>query len=259
LRYIKKMAAAENNGSGLGIYPVNPNQPKTEAQIRQEAYQMWDSVLTPISDEYIAGPHTPERFNEYHQRLKGRYGNCKKSDYVISERIGQITVGPGYNHFENYKHLYQRGLKNAEKLCQLYPRLEQLLQQTYHPDRHSRGFVYEIPKTRVSELKDAVDLVGLLRSIDEQKMALKAYQNKQEGRKHKTPMGNLLKLNAPPPEPNLLGFGPTQAGLNARARELQGLFGPAGAGGGGAPARSRKRKQRKTQKRKNRRNRTHKN
>ena len=253
------MAAAEgNNGSGLGVYPVDPNQPKTEEQIRQEAWQMWDSVLTPISDEYIAGPHTPERFIEYHQRLKERYGNCKKSDYVISEWIGPVTSGPGYNHFENYKHLYQIGLKNAEKLCQLYPRLEQMLQQTYHPDKHSRGYVHEIPKTRLSELKNGVDLVGLLRNIEEQKIALKAYQNKAERRKYKTPMGNLLKLNAPPPVPNLLGFGPTQAGLNARARELQGLFGPAGAGGGGA-VRHRKRKQRKTQKRKNRRNRTRKN
>ena len=253
------MAAAGNNGSGLGVYPVDPNQPKTETQIRQEAYQMWDSVLTPISDEYIAGPHTQARFHEYHQRLKEQYGNCKKSDYVIQKSIGHVTSGHGGSHFENYIHLYQRGLKNAEKLCQLYPRLEQLLQQTYHPDKYSRGYVYEIPKTQVSELKDAVDLVGLLRSIEEQKIALKEYQNKAKGRKHKTRMGNLLKLNAPPPEPNLLGFGPTQAGLNARARELQGLFGPAGAGGGGAPARSRKCKQRKTQKLKNRRNRTRKN
>jgi len=40
----------------------------------------------------------------------------------------------------------------------------------------------------------------------------------------KVPMGNLLELNKSH-EPNLLEFGPTKAGLNARAKELEGLFG----------------------------------
>jgi hypothetical protein len=52
----------------------------------------------------------------------------------------------------------------------------------------------------------------------------KVRNNYEKRRLAKVPMGNLLGLNKPP-QPNLLSFEPTKNGLNARAKELAGLFG----------------------------------
>jgi len=60
--------------------------------------------------------------------------------------------------------------------------------------------------------------------LEKKKKQKQVDNNYEKRRLAKVPMGNLLGLNKSP-EPNLLGFGPTKNGLNARAKELSGLFG----------------------------------
>ena len=256
-------AAGGNNGSGLGVYPpivenvVEINSPKFSIghgfafksleQIGQEAREFWNNIPTPIYDEFKAGPQTQKDFREYTNKLNKTYQNCKffgKAQsrlWPSSESIMATYEGFGDRWINAYK--------NAEKACQNNDPsilcVEDLVQK------------YIKNEQQIFNSKQKGKLNKIRAISDKKKIEANRYK--------KVRTANLLQLNAPKPEPNLLSFEPTQAGLNDRARQLEGLFGPSAArrDAQAVPETQRARKSRKYNRnkktRKNRRNHTRKN
>jgi len=223
LRYFRRMSVVENNGSGLGVYPaiannvVEINSPKYSVghgyafksvqQINQEAREFWNNIPTPIYDEFKAGPQTQKDFTEYTNKLSKTYENCKlfhKAQNRSWPRVEGIMAT-----YEGYGDRWINAYKNAEKACQYNdPNIlcaDDLVQKYIRNEQSKYN-----SKQRGKALK--------LKAIADKKKA-------EANRYKKVRVANLLELNGPKPEPNLLSFEPTKAGLNARAKELEGLFG----------------------------------
>jgi len=130
-----------------------------------------------------------EIYQEYVDKLKKEYPKCK-----IEARDTEPTdvMGIGQSFTSSRGSNYFRLFEQTEMRCFLQP------------------FV-EARKKAEAEL-------------EKKKKQKQVYNNYEKRRLAKVPMGNLLGLNKPP-QPNLLSFGPTKNGLNARAKELSGLFG----------------------------------
>ena len=206
-----------NNGSGF--LPAAPLQENVKLpEIPPPETPVFNELVTKVSNEGpIGAPHplsTLQRisrnnpnfidyeiYREYVKKLKATYPTCKLggrslSGYNIGSNLVPLTGGPSgriAQSFESSKgYNYYRAFEDTEKRCFLQPFVE-------------------------ARQKAEAEL--------EKKKKQKQVENNYEKRRlAKVPMGNLLGLNKPP-QPNLLSFGPTKNGLNARAKELSGLFG----------------------------------
>ena len=206
-----------NNGSGFLPAAVLQENVKLP-EIPPPETPVFDELITKVSNEGSVGARHPqstlqrisrnnpnfidyEIYREYVKKLKATYPTCKlggrsQSGINIGSDITPLTsgmTGPVAQSFESSKgYTYYRAFEDTEKRCFLQP------------------FVEARQKAEAEQEK-----------IKKQK---KIANNYEKRRLAKVPMGNLLGLNKSP-EPNLLGFGPTKNGLNARAKELEGLFG----------------------------------
>jgi hypothetical protein len=191
-----------NNGSGF--LPAAPLQENVKLpEIPPPETPVYNELITKVSNEYPGSRYPISTRNvtrhgespdvtiyfEYVDKLKKGYPKCKieARDTEPTDVMG-IGQGWGPSKGRNYYPLFEK----TEMRCFLQP------------------FV-EARKKAEAEL-------------EKKKKQKQVYNNYEKRRLAKVPMGNLLGLNKPP-QPNLLSFGPTKNGLNARAKELSGLFG----------------------------------
>ena len=191
-----------NNGSGFLPAAVLQENVKLP-EIPTPETPVFNELVTKVSNELPGAEHPVGRlnsiskdtdiYNGYIKRLKETYPKCK----IEAHDITPLVPGSGYGYVaQNWASSrgrnYYRLFAETEKRCFLQP------------------FVEARQKAEAEQEK-----------IKKQK---KVRNNYEKRRLAKVRMGNLLGLNKSP-EPNLLGFGPTKNGLNARAKELEGLFG----------------------------------
>ena len=189
-----------------------------------ESGHIWNSTPTPIYDELMSDKDTipadvvrwpimatqapgEVRFNAYVGKLKNAYPHCKIDEFVGGKDRVQPTYGMPSSKYMHQPWNASQGLnyyadfKRQEKACQL---------QAIDPDIQGPQDLHAI-------------LVKQQKNVE---MREASRVRAEEARYAAVPQGNLLGLSAQPVEmPNLLSFGPTKAGLNARAAELAGLNG----------------------------------
>jgi len=192
-----------NNGSGF--LPAAPLQENVKLpEIPPPETPVFNELVTKVSNEGPVGALHPagrlnsisrdmEIYNNYIKTLKETYPKCKIENHDITPMVGSPSGGQvAQNWASSRGGNYYRIFANTEKRCFLQP------------------FVEARQKAEAE--------------LEKKKKQKQVSNNYEKRRLAKVPMGNLLGLNKSP-EPNLLGFGPTKNGLNARAKELAGLFG----------------------------------
>ena len=191
-----------NNGSGFLPAAVLQENVKLP-EIPPPETPVFNELVTKVSNEGPVGAVYPvgklnsisrdtDIYNGYIKRLKETYPKCKIEGHDITPLVSSSGGRVAQNWASSRGWNYYRLFADTEKRCFLQP------------------FVEARQKAEAEQEK-----------IKKQK---KVRNNYDKRRLAKVRMGNLLGLNKSP-EPNLLGFGPTKNGLNARAKELEGLFG----------------------------------
>jgi len=85
---------------------------KTQEEIRNERQIVWNTLSTPIYDEFLAGDQTLANYNESLQRLKTTFADLKQIDLIISSFTTTKT-------YDDHKLNFLKGLKAAEKSCRI--------------------------------------------------------------------------------------------------------------------------------------------
>jgi len=85
---------------------------KTTEEIHQEAQATWNTLSTPIYDEFFASDQTEATYKVYLEKLKSNYVDFKNIDIIISSFVRTTT-------YDVSKEEWIAGLKAAEKSCQM--------------------------------------------------------------------------------------------------------------------------------------------
>jgi hypothetical protein len=85
---------------------------KTQEEIRNERQTVWNTLSTPIYDEFLASDQTLANYNESLQRLKTTFADLKQIDLIISSFTTTKT-------YDDHKLNFLKGLKAAEKSCRI--------------------------------------------------------------------------------------------------------------------------------------------
>jgi len=85
---------------------------KSQVEIRNERQTVWNTLSTPIYDEFVASDQTLTSFNESLQRLKTTFADLKQIDLIISSFTTTKT-------YDDHKLNFLNGLKAAEKSCRI--------------------------------------------------------------------------------------------------------------------------------------------
>lgn len=85
---------------------------KTPEQIRQETQTKWNTLSTPIYDEFVSSDQSETTYNIYLQKLKTNYADFKHIDIIISSYVKTNT-------YDTSKIDWLAGLKAAEKSCKM--------------------------------------------------------------------------------------------------------------------------------------------
>lgn len=185
---------------------------------KDEAMRIFNETPTPIYDEFMREKNAIAKnykgrnnleaieklFYIYADKLKSKYPGCKITFPTSSSGQHQaFSASQGQNYFLQ--------LQKSEKACQLD------LSDTYGQPLWidiQRG-LDEAERKRVNAYKEELLKEGKY-----------IYKTKEAEKKRfaSVKQGNLLGLSNKP-EVNLLQFGPTKEGLNAREKELKNLFG----------------------------------
>jgi len=85
---------------------------KSQEEIRNERQTVWNTLSTPIYDEFLASDQTLANYNESLQRLKTTFADLKQIDLIISSFTTTKT-------YDDHKLNFLKGLKAAEKSCRI--------------------------------------------------------------------------------------------------------------------------------------------
>ena len=85
---------------------------KSQEEIRNERQTVWNTLSTPIYDEFLASDQTLTSYNESRQRLKTTFTDFIQIDLIISSFTTTKT-------YDNHKLNFLNGLKAAEKSCRI--------------------------------------------------------------------------------------------------------------------------------------------
>ena len=85
---------------------------KTPEEIQEEKQAVWNTLSTPIYDEFVGSDQTEATYNIYLQKLKSNYADFKGIDIIISSFVRTMT-------YDASKLSWLSGLKAAEKSCQM--------------------------------------------------------------------------------------------------------------------------------------------
>jgi aryl-alcohol dehydrogenase-like predicted oxidoreductase len=85
---------------------------KSQEEIRNERQTVWNTLSTPIYDEFLSSDQTLTSFNESLQHLKTTFADLKQIDLIISSFTTTKT-------YDDHKLNFLNGLKAAEKSCRI--------------------------------------------------------------------------------------------------------------------------------------------
>jgi hypothetical protein len=85
---------------------------KTPEEIQEEKQATWNTLSTPVYDEFVGSDQTEATYNIYLQTLKNNYADFKSIDIIISSFVKNMTYNVS-------KEDWIAGLKAAEKSCQM--------------------------------------------------------------------------------------------------------------------------------------------
>jgi hypothetical protein len=85
---------------------------KTQEEIRNERQIVWNTLSTPIYDEFLASDQTLGNYNKSLLRLKTTFADLNQIDLIISSFTTTKT-------YDDHKLNFLKGLKAAEKSCRI--------------------------------------------------------------------------------------------------------------------------------------------
>jgi len=85
---------------------------KTTEEIHQETQATWNTLSTPVYDEFVGSDQTEATYKVYLEKLKNNYVDFKSIDIIISSFVRTTT-------YDVSKQDRIAGLKAAEKSCQM--------------------------------------------------------------------------------------------------------------------------------------------
>jgi hypothetical protein len=85
---------------------------KTPEEIQEEKQAVWNTLSTPVYNEFVGSDQTEATYNIYLQTLKSNYADFKSIDIIISSFVKNMT-------YDASKEDWLSGLKAAEKSCQM--------------------------------------------------------------------------------------------------------------------------------------------
>ena len=86
---------------------------KSPEEIQAETQTLWNTLTTPIYDEFLASDQTLSSYNASCQKLKSTYPDFKNVDVIISSFVTTKTYD------DNKLNIFKKGLRAAEKSCKI--------------------------------------------------------------------------------------------------------------------------------------------